>query len=121
MNAMNAGPDCGLRYTLEFVRRSLPEQALRLLEVGCGDGALAAALAADGLKVVAIDVDPEVVDIARASAVDARVAEWPNFEDGRFDAVLFTRSLHHVHDLMPSVEAAAAALNSGGRIIVEDF
>jgi SAM-dependent methyltransferase len=38
-----------------------------------------------------------------------------------FDAVLFTRSLHHIHPLRDAVAAAAECLRAGGRIIVEDF
>lgn len=113
--------DCATAFTLEFIRTGLPAEARRVLEVGCGDGALAAALAADGIEVVAIDSDPGKVAQASRRRIDARVAEWPDFADGRFDAVLFTRSLHHVGDLEASVTAAVAALADEGRIIVEDF
>ena len=51
----------------------------------------------------------------------ARVATWPDFDDGHFDAVLFTRSLHHIHPLHESVKHAADSLADGGRVIVEDF
>jgi SAM-dependent methyltransferase len=53
--------------------------------------------------------------------VDAHMATWPDFNDGQFDAVLFTRSLHHIHPLDESVGRAAESLSEGGRIIVEDF
>jgi SAM-dependent methyltransferase len=55
------------------------------------------------------------------SGVDARVATWPDFDDGRFDAVVFTRSLHHIHPLDESIGHAADNLTDEGRIIVEDF
>lgn len=108
-------------YTREFIRRALPGGANRLLEIGCGEGALAARLAADGFAVVALDSEQACVDAALGLGVDARLAAWPDFTDGRFDAVLFTRSLHHVADLDASVAAAFAALGPGGRVIVEDF
>lgn len=111
----------GARYSFGFVRAALPQGARRLLEVGCGGGALAALLAAEGFEVVAVDTDPEAVAEARARGVDARLGEWPNLEAGRFDALLFTRSLHHVRDLDASVAAAFAALRPGGVLIVEDF
>src|SRR5262249_28893061 len=53
--------------------------------------------------------------------VNAQVAKWPDFDDGYFDAVLFTRSLHHIHSLDYSVRHAADRLRDGGHIIVEDF
>jgi SAM-dependent methyltransferase len=108
-------------YTHSFVCHALPEGARRLLEIGCGDGALAARLQADGLEIVAIDSDPACVEAARSRGVAADLAAWPEFTAAGFDAVLFTRSLHHVEDLEAGVAAAFAALAAGGRVIVEDF
>jgi len=109
------------RFTYDFVRRFLPHGCEHILEVGCGTGELAALLSRDGFRITAIDGDEEAVDRARRLGVDARRAEWPNFNDGEFDAVLFTRSLHHIHPLRDAVDAAAKCLRVGGRIIVEDF
>jgi SAM-dependent methyltransferase len=113
--------DVATSYTRDFVLAALPPGAKRVLEVGCGGGALAAELRRAGLAVVAIDSDPARVEEAKARGVDAREAAWPHFSDGRFDAILFTRSLHHVGDLAGSVAAAFAALAANGRVIVEDF
>ncbi len=112
--------DCATRYTRDFVLSALLPGARRVLEIGCGGGALAAALKKDGLDVVAIDADAEMVAEAAARGVDARVAVWPDFADGQFDAVLFTNSLHHIADLEASVAAAFAAIGGSGRVIVED-
>jgi SAM-dependent methyltransferase len=109
------------RYTYDFVKRFLSAGRRRILEVGCGAGDLAAHLSRDGLAVVAIDSDPESVAAARTLGVDARVATWPNFDENCFDAVLFTRSLHHIHPLDESIWRAANSLTDGGRVIVEDF
>ena len=109
------------RYTYDFVKRFLPNDCCRILEVGCGTGELAARLVQDGYGVVAIDVDPESVAAARRLGVDSRVAKWPDFNDGKFDAVLFTRSLHHIHPLDRAVQHAADTLRGGGSIIIEDF
>jgi SAM-dependent methyltransferase len=109
------------RYTYDFIKRFLPSECQRILEVGCGTGELAACLSKDGYSVVAIDSDPDSIAAARELGVDARVATWPDFADDLFDAVLFTRSLHHIHPLDRSVRQAADSLADGGRIIVEDF
>jgi SAM-dependent methyltransferase len=109
------------RYTYDFVKRFLPNDCGRILEVGCGRGELAACLSQDGHDVIAIDSDPEAVAVARRLGVDSRVAKWPDFDDGNFDAVLFTRSLHHIRPLDRAVLHAADTLREDGRIIVEDF
>jgi SAM-dependent methyltransferase len=109
------------RYTYDFVKRFLPSEGGRILEVGCGAGELAACLFKDGYAVVAIDSDRDSIAAAQRLGVDAQLATWPNFNGGQFDAVLFTRSLHHIHPLDESIGHAAKRLAEGGCVIVEDF
>jgi SAM-dependent methyltransferase len=109
------------RFTYDFIRRFLPPRCQRILEVGCGTGELAARLSQDGYSVIAIDSDRDVIVSARRLGLDTRVATWPDFDEGNFDAVLFTRSLHHIHPLDGSVKHAADILAEAGRVIVEDF
>ena len=79
--------------TLQFVTAHVPLNA-RLLEVGCGDGELAAALQRAGHRVVAIDSDAESEVRARTRGVDARHADFGdrNVALPGVDAVPFTRS-----------------------------
>ena len=109
------------RYTYDFIKRFLPLGCHRILEVGCGTGGVAACLTQDGYAVIAIDSDRDSVAAARQLGVDARVATWPDFDEGHFDAVLFIRSLHHIHPLDESARHAASSLVESGLIIVEDF
>jgi SAM-dependent methyltransferase len=100
----------------EFALSSLPAPPARLLEVGCGGGEVALALANAGYSVTAID--PEAPD----GAIFRRVAlEDFEADDGSFDAVVASVSLHHVHDLGAAFDKIAALLRPGGVLLLEEF
>jgi SAM-dependent methyltransferase len=100
---------------LEFVVRELPSPPARVLELGCGDGELAHALAAAGYTVLGIDPDAPEGPIFRRSAIEELD------EPGPFDAVVASRSLHHVHDLAAGLDKVAALLRPGGVFVVDEF
>ena len=73
---------------------------LRLLDAGCGTGALAVEAARRGATVVAIDVAGSLVDVARDRApagltIDWRVGDMLDPALGRFDHVVAMDSLIH--------------------------
>jgi SAM-dependent methyltransferase len=96
-----------------FLLDVLPARA-RVLDVGCGDGALVERLAAAGFD--AIGVDPH----ARASPrlVRERVEDATGI--GRFDAICAVTSLHHA-DLERVLPAMAGLLRPGGLVVVSEF
>lgn len=106
---------------LAAIRHALPESPGRVLDVGCGRGSLAAALLAAGQDVTAIDPNPEAVDACHAIGVPAAQAALEDFEGSGFDAVIFSRSLHHVADLAGAVDHAASLLSDGGALILDEF
>ena len=77
----------------EFVLSQLPAAPVRVLEVGCGEGELARALADAGYHLAAIDPEAPDGPIFRRTTIEAFA------EPGPFDAVVASRSLHHVEDL----------------------
>ena len=107
--------------TLIWLKRVLSPARVRLLEVGCGEGELAAELVQRGWEMVAIDLDPACLAAARARGVDARQADIAELNERAFDAVLFSRSLHHVRSLDGALEHARAALGPLGQLVCEEF
>lgn len=114
-------PSTVTRHSLEFLRPVLPPAPARLLEVGCGAGALALALEDAGWNVTAIDSSAEAVAEARAAGMPALHADLIEYQDKPFDAVLFTRSLHHIGDLDLALVRALNLLAPQGLLIVEEM
>jgi 2-polyprenyl-3-methyl-5-hydroxy-6-metoxy-1,4-benzoquinol methylase len=83
-----------------------------VLEVGCGGGELARAIAEAGYEVVAIDPEAPPGPIFRALPLE-------EFADpDRFDAVVANRSLHHITELAGALDKIAGLLCPRGRLIL---
>ncbi|MBK6428024.1 MAG: class I SAM-dependent methyltransferase [Blastocatellia bacterium] len=113
--------DIATAETAAFLLEWLGDSHRRVIEVGAGDGHVAEVLGQRGHEVVAIDTDAESVARARARGVDAREARWPEFTSEPVDAVVFTRSLHHIDDLEGAIARACELVVPKGLVIVEDF
>jgi SAM-dependent methyltransferase len=98
-----------------FVLAHLPPVPARVLEVGCGEGALARALSAAGHDVTAIDPEAPEGPLFRRVTLE----ELP--DPGPFDGVVASRSLHHVEGLDAALDRIAALLTPGGVFVVNDF
>src|SRR5207247_8329777 len=107
--------------TLKFLQAHIPVGAT-ILEVGCGKGEVACELLKRGYHVSGLDSNPEVIVSAQARGVPAVVASWPKFASSvSFDAVAFTRSLHHINPLGEAIARARELLNPAGLLLIEDF
>ena len=97
----------------------------RVLDAGCGTGALAYALAAHVSEVVGVDATESFLDAARGSApanctfLAGDVMALP-FEYGAFDIAGSVRVLHHVRRSELVVSELARVTRPGGRILLVD-
>jgi len=100
----------------------------RVLDIGCGTGHQAAALAGTGVEVVGVDSDAAMLEVARREHPGIRVAR-ADAQDAAalaaaaggapFDAVLSNAALHWMPRQDDVVGAVAAVLRPGGRLVVE--
>ena len=99
--------------------------SLRILDVGCGTGdQLTAPLAQLGHRVLGIDVHPPTIELARARHPVAGLC----FEVGevaslarraqRFDAVICSEVLEHVHDPDVFLRLACSLVAPGGVLVI---
>ena len=117
----NQPADVPTRETLMFLISYIPVGA-EVLEIGCGDGRVACELLKRGYRVTGVDSDPEVVAKAQERGVPAVVGSWPEFDgNASFDAIAFTRSLHHINPLREALVRARELLNLNGLLLIEDF
>jgi SAM-dependent methyltransferase len=110
------GPDAP-QLAFEAVAEATPR---RVLEVGCGPGELSARVAAElGAEVVALDISPRMVELARGRGIDARVGDVQDlpFEDAEFDCAIAAWMLYHVPDVDRGLAELARVLRPGGRLV----
>ena len=97
-----------------FVETHLPPAPGRVLEVGCGRGDLARAIARLGYQVDAIDPEAPMGPMFHAVSLE-------EFSDpGPFDAVLANLALHHIPDLGGALMKIWRLLRPGGRLILNE-
>lgn len=125
-------PVSGIRATVRAGRDRMRETLLaqlpadlsgqRVLDAGCGTGAMAVELAARGAEVVAVDISPALIEIAKARApgrarIDWRPGDMTDPALGRFDHIVAMDSMIYYSDPDLARVLAGLAPRVRGRLV----
>jgi 2-polyprenyl-6-hydroxyphenyl methylase/3-demethylubiquinone-9 3-methyltransferase len=108
---------------LKWIDRQAPLAGQKVLDVGCGGGILAEAMAGLGAEVTGIDLSEKALKVAQlhlhesGRSVDYRLASAEDFATqhaGAFDVVTCMEMLEHVPDPASVVAACAKLVKPGG-------
>lgn len=95
----------------------------RILDAGCGSGALSAALTDRGAAVTGIDASVGMLELASRRLGDDVALQMVDlrdrlpFDDGAFDDVVASLVLHYLEDWGPTLAELRRVLKPGGRLI----
>jgi ubiquinone/menaquinone biosynthesis C-methylase UbiE len=110
-----------------FLARHVPRPCRESLEIGCGTGAFSRLLAKSSDRVLALDLSPNMIHVAREHStqfpnIDFQVADVLESElpAGRFDCVASIATLHHLPlvEVLPKIKRS---LKAGGVLLVLDL
>lgn len=97
-----------------------PKAGERILDLGCGDGALSIKLVELGCSVVGVDSSAEMIAAAKLRGLDAHVLDGQSLQfANEFDAVFSNAALHWMKDPECVIAGVWWALKSGGRFVGE--
>ena len=111
----------GLQRRLDLLRRYVPLEEKRILDIGCGVGAFVRRLREFSPEVCGTDIDRESVKRGTEEGLPnlaLALGEYMPFKDGTFDVILLHEVLEHVANDVETLREARRLLATGGKIVV---
>ena len=115
------GPAHLLRHRFAWVHRLALPSRPRVLDVGCGSGALSLGMRDElGWEVVGLEPSCAAYEAAQQAGLDVHLGtlESRGGELGDFDLVVFTHVLEHVSDPVADLQRAREITRPGGHCVV---
>lgn len=110
---------------LEWINARAPLAGLKVLDIGCGGGILAEAMARKGAKVTGIDLSEKALKVAELHSLESGIQvsyelisaeEIAAREPGSYDVVTCMEMLEHVPDPSAIVQACATLVKPSGKL-----
>lgn len=113
------------RWKRRLVELSGAAPGMSALDLACGTGDIAFALADRGVRVVGLDITHRMLQLARAKRDDVPLVAGDMmavpFPDARFDIVSTGYGIRNVPEIQPAVAEIARVLKPGGVFLSLDF
>lgn len=129
--AMASSPAFNEEHVLNrIVKAVMSAPAERVLEVACGPGIVAEALAPHVDELICVDATPQMIALskerlARSGALNVTCleafCETLPFGDAEFDTIVTRLSLHHFPDIAAALSECRRVLRPHGRLVVADI
>jgi len=110
-----------------FLLKQLPSHCESILEIGCGTGTFSRLLSRHAERIVAIDLSPKMIEVAKHKSQDysnidfhvADISAW-EFPINQFDVIVSLATFHHLplERLLPNLKMA---LKPGGKLVILDL
>jgi SAM-dependent methyltransferase len=105
------------RYPAQLIDDLLMKGARTVLDVGAGTGIASEQFLGSGAKVLAVEPDPRMAEVAKGKGIPIEIGTFENWDpaERRFDLVVFGQSFHWVNPdiALPKVHAL---LSAGGQL-----
>ena len=112
---------------VDFIKSKVDLKGKRVLDIGCGGGILAEALAREGAEVTGIDQGEKVIKIAKLHSLESQLNinyEQINIENfikknkQKFDVITCLEMLEHVPDPASVIKACSQILKPDGKLFL---
>lgn len=110
----------------EFIKSKVNfKKGLKLLEIGCGTGELTRRLPNPKISLIATDISPRLIEIAKKKIKNKKVrfkvssVENLKFKDNSFDVIIGNSILHHLNILSAVNELKRVLKNKGQIVFIE--
>jgi SAM-dependent methyltransferase len=110
------------RHTRAAILADLLPPNGTILDVGCGTGALLAAVGRQGaFRLLGVEYRPDAAEQARREGITVWTGELENADipEGQVDVVVMEHVIEHVRDPIATLQRIRSLLKSGGRIVGE--